>query len=284
MGQGVHDRPGDIGVTGRVRTRCAVGHLTATGGASLDGQECLGDVVPAGIPFDATALNRVLGFEHQRVFGFQAVVDRGRSRIEVAHQVENPIANTRGIDTDVLHVKTLGEFLDLVGLVLERLPAPTVLFQDSEFSARLQRRRDNDTARVITRSAGVVSDPYRTVTVGAWKVRIIISPQRQVGITALKIGKSERAHGAVNEFAAEQLLKLVLVVLQAQLLDVEQITTAGNGIVDCDDLSPLSVRTKRSDGDVFVARPRILGHLSLAVAEFLPGPERVRLVRHSAGS
>lgn len=64
MGQGMHDRPGDIGMTGRVGAGRAVRDLTAIGGAALDRQEGLSDVVPAGIPFDATALHRVLRFEY----------------------------------------------------------------------------------------------------------------------------------------------------------------------------------------------------------------------------
>ena len=132
MGQGMHDCPGDIGMTGRIGTGRAVGHLATAGGATLDRQECLRDVVPAGVPFDAAALDRVLRLEHQGVFGFQAVMDRGHTRIEIAHQVEHAIADASGIDADVLHVETLGEFFDLLGLVLERLPAPAVLFKNPE--------------------------------------------------------------------------------------------------------------------------------------------------------
>lgn len=131
--QGVHDRPGDVGVAGGVSARRAVGDLAAGGGAALDGQERLGDIGPAGVPFDAAPLDRVLGLEYQGVFGFKAVMDRGRTRIEVAHQVKHAVADTGRVDTDVLHVETLGKFLDLVGLVLERLPTPTVFFQDAEF-------------------------------------------------------------------------------------------------------------------------------------------------------
>lgn len=75
MGEGVHDRPGNVGVARGVGARCAVGHLTAAGGAALDRQEGLSDIVPAGVPLDATALDRVLRLEHQGVFGLKAVVD-----------------------------------------------------------------------------------------------------------------------------------------------------------------------------------------------------------------
>lgn len=120
-------------MAGGVSARSAVRHLAAGGGAALDGQERLGDVGPAGFPFDATPLDRVLGLEYQSVFGFKAVMDRGRTRIEVAHQVKHAVADTGRIDADVLHVETLGKFLDLVGLVLKRLPTPTVFFQNAEF-------------------------------------------------------------------------------------------------------------------------------------------------------
>ena len=117
--QGVHDCPRDIRVAGGIGSGGAVGDLAAASGAALDRQEGLGDIGPTGIPFDTAALYRVLGFEHQEVLGFQAVVDRGRSWVEVAYQVEHAIADAGGIDTDVLDVETLGQFFDLLGLVLE---------------------------------------------------------------------------------------------------------------------------------------------------------------------
>ena len=79
----------------------------------------MGNVGPACIPFDTAALDRVLCLEHQGVFGFEAVVDRGRTRVEVAHQVKYTVANARGVDADVLDIESLGELFDLLGLVLE---------------------------------------------------------------------------------------------------------------------------------------------------------------------
>ena len=75
VGQGMHDCPGDICMTGSVGARCAVGDLATASGAALDRQERLSDVIPAGIPLDPAALNRVLCLKHQSVFGFEAVVD-----------------------------------------------------------------------------------------------------------------------------------------------------------------------------------------------------------------
>ncbi len=281
--QGMHDRPCHVGVAGGVGTRCAVGDLPAVGGAALDRQERLGDVSPPGIPFDAAALNRVLGFEYQGVFGFQAVVDRGRTWIEVAHQVEHAISDAGGIDTDVLHVEALGQFLDLGSLVRERMAAPTVLFQNAELGARLQRRGDDHTGGVVAGTAWVIAQPHRTVAVGSGVVWIVVSPQCQVGIAALQIRQGEGAHGAVDEFAAEQLFKLVLVVLQLQLCQVEQVAATGNCIVDGDDLAPLAIRTQRALGDRLVFRP-VCSELfpALAIAKAFTTPERVRLVRDRA--
>ena len=117
--QGVHDRPGDIGVAGGVRARSAVGDLATGGGAALDRQERLGDVGPAGVPLDATALDRVLGLEYQSIFSFKAVMDSGRTWVEVPHQVKHAVTDIGRVDADVLHVETLGKLLDLIGLVLE---------------------------------------------------------------------------------------------------------------------------------------------------------------------
>ena len=102
-------------MAGGIGARSAVGNLAAGGGAALDGQECLGDIGPAGIPLDATALDRVLGLEHQGVFSLKAVVDRCGLRVEVAHQVEHAVPHTGDIDPDVLYVEALGEFFDLCG-------------------------------------------------------------------------------------------------------------------------------------------------------------------------
>lgn len=132
MGQGVHHRPGDVGMAGGVGARGTVGDLATGGGAALDGQERGGDVVPAGVPFDAAALDRVLGFEYQGVFGFEAVVDRRGTREEVAYQVEYAVADAGDVDADadadVLHVEAFAQFFNLAGLVGERVAAPVVFF------------------------------------------------------------------------------------------------------------------------------------------------------------
>ena len=176
MGQGMHDRPGNVRVARGVGTRCAVGDLATASGAALDRQEGLGDVVPACVPLDPATLNRVLGLEHQSVFGLEAVVDRGRTRVEVAHQVEHAVTDTGGIDTDVLDVEAFGEFLDLVRLVLERLPPPAVLLQDPELAAILQRRGDDHAAGVVAGAAGVVANPHRAVAEWTRLVRVVVGP------------------------------------------------------------------------------------------------------------
>ena len=176
MGQGMHDCPGDIGVAGGVGARRAVGDLAAVGGAALDGQEGRGDVAPTGVPLDAAAGDGVLGLEHQGVLGLEAVVDRGRARVEVAHQVEHAIAHARDIDTDVLDVEALGELLDLGGLVGERGSPPGVLLQDPELAALLERRRHDNARRIVAGAAGVVAEPDGAVAEWPIIVRVVVRP------------------------------------------------------------------------------------------------------------
>ena len=187
MGQGVHDRPGNVGVPGGVCAGRAVSDLTAARGAAFYRQEGLSDVVPTCIPLDTAALDRVLRFEHQGVFGFKAVVDRGRTRVEVAHQVEHAVTDAGGIDTDVLHVEAFGKSLDLLGLVLERLAAPTVLFQNPELAPILQRWGNDHAAGIVAGAAGVVADPYRAVAERARVVWVVVCPKRQVGVATLQV-------------------------------------------------------------------------------------------------
>lgn len=164
-------------MTGGFGTGCAVGDLTAVGGAALDGQEGLGDIRPSGIPLNATALNRVLGFEHQGVFRFQAVVNRCRLGVEVAHQVENAVTHAGDIDADVLHVKALGQLLDLRGLVGERMAPPAVLLQDPELRPGFERRRDDHTGGVVAGATRVVPQPHRAVAERAIQIRVVVLPQ-----------------------------------------------------------------------------------------------------------
>ena len=276
--QGVHDRPGDIGVTGGVGARSAVGDLAASGGAALDGQERLGDISPAGIPLDAAALDRVLRLEDQRVFRFQAVVNRRCPWVEITYQFEYAIADAGYIDANVLHVEALGEFLDFTRLEFERLPPPAVFLQDAEFRAGFQRWRNDHAGGVVAGAAGVVADPDRAVAEWSRVVGVVVRPKRQIGIAALQVSQGKGALRAVDELAHEQLLKLVLVVLQLQLLKVEQVTAAGDGVEDRNDLAPLPVRAQHARCGLDLTGPRILGILAFAVAEFLACPERVGLM------
>ena len=163
-------------MAGGVRARSAIGDLAAGGGAAFDGQERLGYVGPAGIPFDAAALDRVLGLEYQRIFGFKAVMDSGRTRVEVAHQVKHAVTDTGRVDADVLHVETLGKLLDLIGLVLERLPAPAVFFQDAEFRPGFQWRGDHHAGGVVAGPAGVVAQPNRAVAEWPIQFGVVVLP------------------------------------------------------------------------------------------------------------
>lgn len=183
--QGMHNRPGDVGVAGGLGSRCAVGDLAAIGGPALDGQEGLGDVRPAGVPLDAARLDDVLGLEHQGGFRLQAVMDRLGLREEVAHQVVHTDADTGGIDADVLDVVAFGDLLDLGGLVGERLPPPTVLFQDPEVAAGFCRWRDDHACRIVPGTARVVAQPDGGIAEGAGGVRVEVTPQGEVGVALL---------------------------------------------------------------------------------------------------
>lgn len=228
-------------MAGGIGARSAVGNLAAGGGAALDGQECLGDIGPAGIPLDATALDRVLGLEHQGVFSLKAVVDRCGLRVEVAHQVEHAVAHTSDVDPDVLHVETLCKLFDLGGLVGERMASPAVFFQDAEFRPGFQWRGDHHAGGIVAGPAWIVAKPYRAVAERPIQFRVVVLPQRQVGIAALQILEAERTLAAVDELAVEQLLKFVFVVLQLQLFQVEQIAAAGDGVVQGNGLAPLPI-------------------------------------------
>ena len=180
-------------MAGGLGARSAVSDLTAASSAALDGQERLGDICPAGIPLDAAALDRVLGLENQHIFRFEAVVNRRCPWVEVAHQVEHAVTDTGGIDANVLHVEALGELLDLLGLVLERLPPPTVLLQDAEFRPGLQRWSNDHASGVVARATWVVADPDGAVAKGTFVVGFVVLPQRQVGVATLQVFQAERA-------------------------------------------------------------------------------------------
>jgi len=175
-------------------------------------------------------------------------VDRRGTREEVAHQVEHAVAHPCDVDADVLHVEALAQLVDLTGLVGKRVAAPGVFFQDAEFAALLQRRRHHHTRRVIACAAGVVADPHRGIAKRAFGfgVGVVIGPQRLIGIAALQVRQAEGALGAVDELAQVDLFEHLIGVFQAQLLKVEQIAAAGDGVVNVNDLAPLPVGAQRA--------------------------------------
>lgn len=219
--EGVHDRPGDVGVAGGLGPGRAERDLPAVSGAALDRQEGLGDIGPAGVPLDAARLDDILGLEYQPGFCLEAVVDLHHPWVEVLDQVEHAIADAGRIDADVLHVEALGDLLDLGGLERERLSTPAVLFQDPELAAWIVWRGDHDTRRVVPGSARVVADPDGAIAEWARIVWIEVVPQRKVGVGALQVFEAERTLRAVDELAVEQLLEAVFVILLLQLVDVE---------------------------------------------------------------
>ncbi len=229
--QGVHHGPCNVGVPGGLGPGRAESDLAAVGGAALDRQERLSDISPARVPLDPARPYNVLGFEHQGGLRLQAVVDPLRTRVEVAHNVVHADPDASGIDADVLDVEALGQLLDLGRLVGERLPTPAVFLQDPEVAAWIRRRRDDHTSGIVAGTAWVVANPDRVVAERSIVVLVVVVPQHEVGIAAFQIFQPERALRAVDELAIEQLLELVFVVLQLQLRHVEQIATAGNGIV-----------------------------------------------------
>lgn len=176
MDQRVHDRPCHIRMAGGLGPGRAVCDQSAGRGAALDREERRRDLGPTGIPFDALALDHVLGLEHQGVLRLQAVVNRRSPGIEILHQVKYAVANPGNVDADVLDVETLAQLLDLPSLVRERGSAPGVLLQDPELAARLQRRGDDDARRIIAGPAGVIAEPNRAVVERPRAVRIVVGP------------------------------------------------------------------------------------------------------------
>lgn len=174
--QGVHHRPGDVGVAGGVGSGGAEGDLSAARGSALDGQEGLGDVGPTGVPLDPRRTNHVLSLEDQRGFRLQAVVNLCGPWVEVVHQVEHTDAHPGGVDADVLDIESLGQQLDLVGLVGERLASPAMLLQDPELAALLRRRRHHHTGRVVSGATGVVPQPHRGIAKRSVFVGFVVLP------------------------------------------------------------------------------------------------------------
>lgn len=176
MSQRVHNRPGHVGMAGCLSPRRAVGNQAAGRGAALDRQERRRDLGPTGIPFDALALDHVLGLEHQGVLRLQAVVNRSSPGEEVFHQVEHPVTDAGNVDADVLDVEALAQLLDLLCLMRERRPPPAVLLQDPELAARLQGRGNDNARRVVAGSTGVIPEPDRAVVERPRAVRVVVGP------------------------------------------------------------------------------------------------------------
>lgn len=94
-------------MAGRVGARCAISDLAAVRGTTFDSQERCGNIAPVGVPLDTAALDRVLCFKYQCVFGFQAVVNRRGTWKEIANQIKHAVTHTGDINADVLHVEAL---------------------------------------------------------------------------------------------------------------------------------------------------------------------------------
>ncbi len=109
-------------------------------------------------------------------------MDRRGFRVEIAHQVEHAVTHAGDIDADVLNVETFGEFLDLGGLVGERMPPPAVLLQNPEPRPGLQRRGHHHAGGIVAGAAGIVAKPHRAVAERplCLRIRIVVSPQALV--------------------------------------------------------------------------------------------------------
>ena len=123
-----------------------------------------------------------------------------------------------------------------------------MFFQDAEFRPWFQWRGDHHAGGVVAGAARIVAKPNRAVAERPIQFRVVVFPQRQVGIAALQVFEAKRALAAVDELAVEQLLEFVFVVLQLQLFQVEQIAAAGDGIVQSNGLAPLTIGTQRALG------------------------------------
>lgn len=79
------------------------------------------------------------------------------------------------------------------------------------------------------------------------RIRAEVFPQIPA-IDHAALHQRERKHrrAVVDELTHEQLPKLVLAVLHAQLVDVEQVAATGQRIEHGDDLAPLAIRTQQT--------------------------------------
>lgn len=158
-----------------------------------------------------------------------------------------------------------------------------MFFQDPELAALLQGRSHHNASGIVSGTAGVVPQPYGAIAEGPAGLWVVVGPQRLIGVAALQVGKGEGAHRAVDELAHVELIESLLVVLQAQSVDVEQVAPARLGIEDRDDLAPLAVRAEHASANLRLARPRACVLAALAVAELLTCPEGIGLVGHRTG-
>ena len=103
-------------------------------------------------------------------------MDRGRTRVEVAHQVKHAVADAGCVDADVLDVEAFCELLDLFSLVLKRLTPPTVFFKDAELRPGFQRWGNDHAGGIVAGAAGVVTEPNRAVAIRAFVVGLVVFP------------------------------------------------------------------------------------------------------------
>lgn len=99
----MHNRPRHIGVAGFFAAAGNISRTFAAGGHGFaNGHKGLGDVGVAGVIFQAAVIDGVLGFQHHGGLDFRGVFDFPCGREELAHQLENTLADGSGIDTDTM--------------------------------------------------------------------------------------------------------------------------------------------------------------------------------------
>lgn len=160
-----------------------------------------------------------------------------------------------------------------------------MLFQNPELATRYQWGRDHHTGGVVSGAAGVVAYPHRGIAEGSvgFRIGVEVGPQHKVRVTTLQVCQVERALSAVDELAQVKLVEHFIRVLKTQLLQIEQVTAAGNGVINSDDLAPLPVRAEHALAQLRLARKRQAGLLVLATLEGIAGPEWIGLVTDGAG-
>lgn len=162
----MHDCPRDIGVAGFFAAAGGVGGARAAGSHGFaDRHKGGGDVGVAGVVFQTAAPDGVFCLQHHGGFDFRGVFDFPRGREELAHQLENTLADGGRIDADVLHAIFFGKVFNLLGLSGKVHALPLVVLEHTELAPGHHWRRDHRAPGAVA-AVGfrwVVADPHRAI-------------------------------------------------------------------------------------------------------------------------